>query len=114
VGKNTLQLVIKLIAQYLFIPLAKNLGLLQKHSMFVQKWYSNEQDVFINNYANILTNVNKSYFIFLVEKCDNKVSMKLYRGERNRKVGKKFFKVIKYLSYLTVNLVSGDVYHGFF
>ena len=92
---------------------SKEPGLAPKHSMFVQKWYSNEQDVFIKNYANILTYVNKSYFLFLVEKCDNKVSMKLFRGERNRKVGKKFFKVTKYLNYLTVNLVSGDVYHGF-
>jgi hypothetical protein len=49
----------------------------------------------------------------LVEKIDDKVSIKVFRGFRHRGAGNTWFKVSWNVDYITVNKKTGDVYHGY-
>lgn len=49
----------------------------------------------------------------VVEKEEHKVSLKLFWGFRERRVGMNWFKVSRNMDYLTVNTKTGDVYSGY-
>ncbi len=49
----------------------------------------------------------------VVEKIDDKVSIKMFQGYKHRREGKPWFKINKNVNYISVNTKTGDVYHGY-
>ncbi len=80
-------------------------------------WIDNEsfdsEEKYIENYGNPLARVLKTYVMVVVEKEEHKVSLKLFWGFRERKVGNTWFKTSKNVDYVTVNTKTGDVYTGY-
>lgn len=74
-------------------------------------WDSSEE-CFTKNYANPLYEIIKQSRMVVIEKYDDKVSLKVFTHHRTRQVGKVWFKVVKNMTYVTVNLKTGDVYNG--
>ena len=60
-----------------------------------------------------MCDVTKSYVMVIIEKTEDKVSIKVFRGSRNRRAGNVWFKVSRNVDYITVNKKTGDVYHGY-
>lgn len=85
---------------------------IEKKNYFKVKWQSNDEHLYETNYGNILSSVLKEYLMLVVEQTNNKVSMKLFRGMKTRRVGKQYFKIRRSVSYLTVDIIKGDVYYG--
>lgn len=81
--------------------------------VWIDKETFDSQEKYIENYGNPLAKVLKTYTMVVVEKEDHKVSMKLFWGFRERRVGNTWFKVVKNVDYITVNLKTGDVYTGY-
>lgn len=79
---------------------------------FHYKSSNQDQDFYIQNYGNPLCEVKKIYGMVVVEKSEDKVSWKLFTGSRHRRPGVFWFKTVKNLKYITVNLKTGDVYSG--
>lgn len=79
---------------------------------FTYKSTNNDQDFFVKNYGNPLCDINKKYILVVVEKNGDKVSLKLFSGSRQRRAGVFWFKVVKNVYFLTVNVKTGDVYSG--
>ena len=75
-----------------------------------QIFYTEES--FVENYGNYMCSVEKQYAMLLVEKKENKVSLKVFWGKRNRLAGRFYFMVSKNMKYLTVNTKTGDCFHG--
>lgn len=71
------------------------------------------EETYVENYGNPLAKVSKSYTMVVVEKYEDKISLKVFWGFRERKVGDKWFKLSKNVQYITVNVKTGDVYTGF-
>jgi hypothetical protein len=80
-------------------------------------WIDNEsfdsEEKYIENYGNPLARVLKTYVMVVVEKEEHKVSLKLFWGFRERRVGNTWFKISKNVDYVTVNTKTGDVYTGY-
>jgi hypothetical protein len=68
--------------------------------------------IFEENYGNPMCEVSKDYMMVVVEKSEDKISIKLFSGGRNRRPGVSWFKIYKNLDYVTVNIKTGDVYNG--
>ena len=81
--------------------------------VFLENYVSNVEQDFILHYGNPLSRVLKSYLMVVVERDGDKVSMKVFNGFRERRVGNKWFKVVRNVDYITVNTKTGDVYSGF-
>lgn len=74
---------------------------------------SNDRDNFyIENYGNPLCSVRKYYFSISVEQNGPKISMKVFVGGRERRVGEPYFRVKKSMKFITINTELGDVYSG--
>ena len=85
----------------------------KKNPIFIHKHADNTKELYIENYGNKLFSINKSYCMIVVEKNEDKVSIKLFTGSRNRREGKNWFNVSKNIVYITANIKTGDVYHGY-
>ena len=70
------------------------------------------EECFVKNYGNPLCEIVKFSTIVVIEKYEDKVSLKIFTNNRIRSVGKVWFKLTKNMSYVTVNLKTGDVYNG--
>jgi len=81
--------------------------------VWIDKETFDSQEKYIENYGNPLAKVLKTYAMVVVEKEGHKVSMKLFWGFRERRVGNTWFKINKNVDYITVNLKTGDVYTGY-
>lgn len=81
--------------------------------IWIDKETFDSQEKYIENYGNPLAKVLKTYAMVVVEKEGDKISMKLFWGFRERRVGNTWFKVSKSVDYITVNLKTGDVYTGY-
>lgn len=81
--------------------------------VFIENYVSNVEQDFVLYYGNPLARVLKSYLMVVVERDGDKVSMKVFNGYRERKMGNKWFKVVRNVDYITVNTKTGDVYSGF-
>jgi hypothetical protein len=85
----------------------------EKHPCFtMEKSFSGEEH-FKKHFANPLYSVIKQYMMVVVEKNGDKVSIKLFQGMKSRQEGKAWFKVVKNVNYISVNIKTGDVYHGY-
>ena len=85
----------------------------KKSDVYLENFVSNVEEDFVLHYGNPLARVLKSYLMILVERDGDKVSMKVFNGFRERRVGNKWFKVVRNVDYITVNTKTGDVYSGF-
>lgn len=81
--------------------------------LFLNDYVSSVEQDFVYNYGNPLCRVLKSYVMILVEREGDKLSMKLFYGFKERNVGNSWFKNNRNVDFLTVNLKTGDVYHGY-
>jgi hypothetical protein len=88
-------------------------NLSKKSDVYLENFVSNVEEDFVLHYGNPLARVLKSYLMILVERDGDKVSMKVFNGFRERRVGNKWFKVARSVDYITVNTKTGDVYSGF-
>lgn len=80
------------------------------HSKFINS--SAGENIYVENYGNPLAELTHEYFLLLVTSDENKVSLKLYRGKRYRKVFTNYFRVSTCCEYVTVSKKTGDVYKG--
>ena len=85
----------------------------KKHPLFVVERTTTDEESYTENYGNPMCTVTKSHVMVLVEKIDDKVSIKVFRGFRHRGAGNTWFKVSWNVDYITVNKKTGDVYHGY-
>lgn len=70
------------------------------------------EDSYKINFGNPLAFVNMVKCTVVVEKTDDKVSIKAFLNRKERQVGKKYFKQKKDMYYLTYNFKTNDLYHG--
>jgi hypothetical protein len=89
------------------------INLSKKSDVYLENFVSNVEEDFVLHYGNPLARVLKSYLMIVVERDGDKVSMKVFSGFRERRVGNKWFKVVRNVDYITVNTKNGDVYSGF-
>jgi len=85
----------------------------KKHPLFVVEKATKDEESYIENYSNPMCDVTKSYVMVVVEKTEDKVSIKVFRGIKHRRAGNTWFKVSRNVDYITVNKKTGDVYHGY-
>lgn len=85
----------------------------QKHPFFKMESSNHTEECFVENFANPLYSVLMEYVMVVVEKNDDKVSIKMFQGYKSRREGKPWFKVNKNVNYISVNTKTGDVYHGY-
>ena len=85
----------------------------QKHPFFKMESSNNTEECFVENFANPLYSVLVEYAMVVVEKNDDKVSIKMFQGYKHRREGKPWFKINKNVNYISVNTKTGDVYHGY-
>lgn len=83
-----------------------------KRLRFTYDTWDSSEECFTKNYGNPLCEVIKQSRMVVIEKYDDKVSLKVFTNHRIRQVGRVWFKVVKNMSYVTVNLKTGDVYNG--
>jgi len=85
----------------------------KKHPLFIFDKTFTDEKTYIENYSNLMYSVSKQYVMVVVEKNEDKVSLKVFRGSKNRRAGNSWFKVSKNVDYVSVNTKTGDVYFGF-
>ena len=85
----------------------------KKHPLFLVDKTTKDKETYLENYGNPLCSVTKYHAMLVVEKEGDKVSLKLFRGYRHRRVGVSWFKVSWNVDYITVNTKTGDVYFGY-
>jgi hypothetical protein len=84
----------------------------KKHPIYYPISTSSTQECFLENYGNPLYQITEQLHLIVVEKYGDKISLKLFVNNRQRKVGKPWFKINKSMRYVTVNTKTGDVYNG--
>ena len=84
----------------------------KKHPHFSYELTNNTEQTFSDNFANPIWCVQKSYFMVVVEKDGDKVSIKTFHGWKHRRVGVQWFKISKSMDFISVNVRTGDVYVG--
>jgi len=97
---------------YLFGELTQEDNRNRKKPLFIGDKTTNDKETFVENYGNPLYSVMKEHIMVVVEKNEDKVTIKLFNGYRHRQAGNVWFKVSKNLDYITVNTKTGDVYIG--
>ena len=84
----------------------------KKHPIYYPISTSSNQECFLENYGNPLYQITEQLHLIVVEKYGDKISLKLFVNNRQRNVGKLWFKINKSMRYVTVNTKTGDVYNG--
>ena len=83
----------------------------------ITKWEqshtSETKEDYLENYGNKLSSIYHRRFMVVVEKNDDKVSLKLFHYERLRKVGTPYFKISTSVNFLTYNFKTNSLYDGF-
>ena len=78
-----------------------DLNYYNRHGKFTLKNCYTSENQFVENYGNPLSGVAKKYTTLVIERSDDKLSLKLFTGLKQRKVGKTWFKISKNVDYLT-------------
>jgi hypothetical protein len=84
----------------------------KSRGIFRRKGFNDLEETYITNYGNPLYTVTKEHLMVVVERDENKVSLKYFIGYKQRRVGKSWFKITKNMHFITVNLKTGDIYNG--
>lgn len=85
----------------------------EKHPLFKVKETNKSEEFFNKNFGNPICSISKEYFIVLVEKYGDKVSLKIFYGGKSRRAGVYWFTESKNVEYVTVNVKTKDVYCGY-
>jgi len=85
----------------------------KKYPLFLIKKTTTDEKSFLQNYGNPLCRVVKTHAMVVITKTEDKVALKLFYGFRSRAAGKPWFKVSHNVNYISVNIRTGDVYHGY-
>jgi hypothetical protein len=72
----------------------------------------NTEEEYVKNYGNKLTSVHRMNFMVILERDGPKLSLKVFFGQRGRRVGVSWFKISTNCHFLTLNTDTGDVYSG--
>jgi hypothetical protein len=70
------------------------------------------EEEFKSSYGNTSYKVSSEKITIVVEEYPNKISCKVYQTERIRRVGSSYFRVRKYLTYITYNFKYNNFYSG--
>ena len=84
----------------------------EKHPLFQKEESFEGEEYYLKHLKDPMYSVQKEYVMIVVEKNEDKVSIKFFNGFMLRQGGKPWFKVEKHLDYISVNLKTGDVYNG--
>ena len=85
----------------------------EKHPLFIIDKKFTDETTYIENYGNPMYSLMKQYIMVVVEKNGDKICLKIFRGYKNRRAGKTWFKINKNVDYVSVNIKTGDVYFGY-
>lgn len=85
----------------------------EKHPLFLHESTDFTEESFSENFINPMWGLSKYYNMVVVEKDEDKVSIKTFRVCSHRRRGKKWFKITKNMDFITVNTKTGDVYVGY-
>ena len=87
-----------------------------KYESFYLVWKQNKtsskEDDFVKNYGNPACSLFFELRTLVLEKDDEKVSIKFFVNTKSRMNGYTYFKKGTSLFYLTYNIKTGDIYHG--
>ena len=83
-----------------------------KHGNFIYDRASETMDDFLENYGNPLCELGRVNNLLVVERNDDKVSIKLYGKTYRRMVGEKFFRKTTMMYFITYKISTGDIYYG--
>lgn len=85
-----------------------------KHPLFIHSGETlHDEKSFVENFANPLTMVARTYAMVVIEELGEKISLKVFHGVKSRGVGRTWFKINRNVEYITINRKTGDVYYGF-
>jgi hypothetical protein len=79
---------------------------------FKPKFVSEDETVFLENYANPLSSLTMMRKTLVIEENENKIALKCYTYRNHRDVAKKYFIVRREISYLTFNIKRKTFYSG--
>lgn len=85
----------------------------EKHPLFLHESTDLTEESYSENFTNPMWELSKYYNMVVVEKDEDKVSIKTFRVCSHRRHGKKWFKTTKNMDFITVNTKTGDVYVGY-
>lgn len=83
-----------------------------KHGKWKYKSNNTSEEVFVKNYGNPCFSVHFNVITIVLEKNEDKVSLKIFSNGRHREVGRIYFNKITSLRYLTYNKKTHDLYSG--
>lgn len=84
----------------------------QKHPLFLFDKFNNTEEFFVKNFGNPKCSVSQQNFLVIIEKNEDKISIKTFDTLKNRRAGVQWFRITKNMSFITVNTKTGDVYVG--
>ena len=84
----------------------------KRRDLFKHKEVNTSEDFYVQNYGNPIVSVHRDNVMIVVEKNEDKVSIKLFISFRDRRVGVSWFKIETKVIFITVNRKTGDVYSG--
>jgi hypothetical protein len=99
-------------AEDVFLINLSELSATKKHPLFLHDSTFKDEKTFVENFGNPMWSVSKQYFMVVVEKEGDKVAIKTFDGFFHRRAGVQWFKKTKNMSFISVNIKTGDVYVG--
>ncbi len=84
----------------------------KEHPLFLYDKTERTEKSFSENFSNPLYSLTKECYLVVVEKYDDKVSIKTFKTTQQRRLGVKWYKTSKRMEFITVNTKTGDVYVG--
>lgn len=85
----------------------------QKYPLFNLIKTQKDEKSFVENFANPLCSVTRTYTMVVIEGKEDKISLKVFNGSKSRVRGKSWFRASKNVDYLTINKKTGDFYYGY-
>ena len=83
-----------------------------RHPHFVREKSFDDEKTFVENFGNPLYSVWRHYTMIVIEEKGDNISLKIFWGGKDRRVGKVWFSRSKNVEFLTVNRKTGDFYFG--
>ena len=84
----------------------------KKHPLFLYDERESTEESFVENFANQMCDIHRENTTIVVERCGDKVSIKLFQSWKHRRAGVSWFKQSKNVNFISVNKKTGDVYVG--
>lgn len=84
----------------------------EKHPHFKYSHTTNSEEDLIKNYGNQLASISIHRLTLVVEKNEDKISLKLFLFDKNRQAGRVYFKKSSRLNFITYKFATNDLYYG--